>query len=141
MDMTRTRRLILALLALASVAGPIAADARDRDGERRGGGRPDHEQRGDRGPNRGGDEYRGDRRGGPKREPQDYGPPPGVRVPYTPPMRRGGYIPPDYDGGVIADPGRYRLRPPPRGYVWVRAGDGYALVSTATGQVFDVVPY
>jgi Ni/Co efflux regulator RcnB len=42
---------------------------------------------------------------------------------------------------VIQDYGRFRLRAPPRGYAWMRTGAGYALVSTATGQVFDVVPY
>jgi Ni/Co efflux regulator RcnB len=42
---------------------------------------------------------------------------------------------------VIQDPGRYRLRPPPRGYDWVRTPAGMALVSRSTGQVFDVVPY
>jgi Ni/Co efflux regulator RcnB len=47
---------------------------------------------------------------------------------------------PDHRGGVVEDYGRYRLRPPPRGYSWVRVGGGYALVSTMTGQVFDVVP-
>ena len=33
---------------------------------------------------------------------------------------------------------RYRLRPPPHGYNWVRVGDGFALVSPE-GQIFDMV--
>ena len=40
----------------------------------------------------------------------------------------------------MTDYGRYRLRPPPRGFVWVRTGNGFAMVSRETGQVFDVVP-
>lgn len=58
---------------------------------------------------------------------------------YAPP-RRGGYLGPQ-GGAPIEDPGRYRLRPPPRGYEWVRVPGGMALVSQSTGQVFDVVPY
>jgi Ni/Co efflux regulator RcnB len=54
--------------------------------------------------------------------------------------RRGGYLPDGYRGGVISDYQRYRLRPPPHGYGWVRVGGGYALVSLADGQVFDVIP-
>ena len=33
-----------------------------------------------------------------------------------------------------------RLRAAPRGYMWVRVPGGMAIVSRATGQVFDVVP-
>ena len=66
-----------------------------------------------------------------------YGPPPGA---YDAAPRRGGYL--GRGGGeVIQDPGRFRLRAPPRGYTWVRTAGGMALVSEATGQVFDVVPY
>jgi Ni/Co efflux regulator RcnB len=70
-------------------------------------------------------------------DPRAYGPPPS---PYQAAPRRGGYLGP-YGGEVIQDPGRYRLRPPPRGYDWVRTPAGMALVSRSTGQVFDVVPY
>ncbi|HEY2750025.1 RcnB family protein [Phenylobacterium sp.] len=101
---------------------------------------------------RGGTEYRGDgrwERQEPRREtrpdpryerradPRTYAPPPS---PYQAAPRRGGYLGP-YGGEVIQDPGRYRLRPPPRGYDWVRTPAGMALVSRSTGQVFDVVPY
>ena len=50
-------------------------------------------------------------------------------------------MPPEAGGGVVSDLGRYRLRAPPRGYEWVRVDRGFALVSRATGQVFDIVPY
>ena len=56
-------------------------------------------------------------------------------------LRQGGYLPPAYENGRIDDYGRYRLRPPPRGYAWVRVGRGYALVSLETGQVFEMVPF
>ena len=42
---------------------------------------------------------------------------------------------------MIQDPGRYRLRAPPRGYMWVRTPNGMAMVSQSTGQIFDMVPY
>jgi Ni/Co efflux regulator RcnB len=105
---------------------------RDRGGdERRGGGDGQYRNRG--GPPPGwregrGDYERGDRRG---YEPEDRG--------YAPSPRRGGYMPPQA-GGAIPDYGRYRLRPPPRGFVWVRTGNGYAMVSQETGRVYDVVP-
>jgi hypothetical protein len=67
-------------------------------------------------------------------EPRPYGPPP-----YATP-RRGGFLGPQ-GAPPIDDPGRYRLRAAPRGYHWVRVPGGMALVSQATGQVFDVVPY
>jgi Ni/Co efflux regulator RcnB len=47
-----------------------------------------------------------------------------------------------YDGPiyVVHDYGRYRLRPPPRGYHWVRDDDGqYLLVAIATGVILDMV--
>lgn len=47
-----------------------------------------------------------------------------------------------YDGPVyvVHDYGRYRLRPPPRGYHWVRDDDGqYLLVAVATGIILDMV--
>lgn len=54
--------------------------------------------------------------------------------------RRGGYLPDRFRGGVVEDYRRYRLRPPPHGYAWVRVGAGFALVSEASGQVFDIIP-
>jgi hypothetical protein len=83
-------------------------------------------------------EPRDERRVEPRYDPRAYGPPPGA---YAPAPHRGGYLPPQAGGDVVQDYGRFRLRPPPRGYAWIRTAGGYALVSTATGQVFDVVPY
>ena len=48
--------------------------------------------------------------------------------------------PPAAGGGIVNDLSRYRLRPPPPGYAWVRVNGGVALVSQATGQIFDIVP-
>ncbi|EIL98988.1 MULTISPECIES: RcnB family protein [Rhodanobacter] len=38
---------------------------------------------------------------------------------------------------VVRDYGHYRLRPPPRGYHWVRADHDYLLVAIATGIILD----
>ncbi len=46
-----------------------------------------------------------------------------------------------YDGPtyVVRDYRTYRLRPPPRGYHWVRGDDGqYLLVAIATGIILDI---
>lgn len=53
--------------------------------------------------------------------------------------RRGGILPDGLRGGVVSDYQRYRLRPPPAGYAWVRVGAGFALISLADGQVFDTI--
>lgn len=65
---------------------------------------------------------------------------PGFRPGYTA-WRRGGYLPPYYRdrGYVIQDYGYYRLRPPPRGYYWYRAGNDYVLAAIATGLIFDII--
>ncbi|MGB3460402.1 MAG: RcnB family protein [Rhodanobacter lindaniclasticus] len=39
---------------------------------------------------------------------------------------------------VVRDYGHYRLRPPPRGYHWVRADNDYLLVAIATGIILDI---
>jgi Ni/Co efflux regulator RcnB len=124
----------------------------DRGGSYRGDPGRSYERRGgeDRGrsyerpvyPNRGGpppsyrenrgEPYRGDRRGYEyDAPPQQYYPPPSAR--------RGGYMPPQA-APQVQDPGRYRLRPAPRGFTWVRTANGYAMVGQ-DGRVFDVVPY
>lgn len=38
---------------------------------------------------------------------------------------------------VVRDYRHYRLRPPPRGYHWVRANNDYLLVAIATGIILD----
>jgi Ni/Co efflux regulator RcnB len=157
----------LALGDVAVAKDQHGGDRGGRDGGRgadRGGG-----DRGGRGADQGGrgGEYRGDRGGYERRGADDRGvyrdraaPPPGWREDrggpdrgdrrvyeseapppyYAPRARRGGYMPPQA-GSAVPDYGRYRLRPPPRGFVWVRTGNGYAMVSQDTGRVFDVVPY
>lgn len=54
--------------------------------------------------------------------------------------RRGDRLPPAYreSGYVIPDPVVYRLRPPPRGYYWVRVDNNAVLAVVATGVVVDV---
>lgn len=39
---------------------------------------------------------------------------------------------------VVRNYGYYRLRPPPRGYHWVRANNDYLLVAIATGIILDI---
>jgi Ni/Co efflux regulator RcnB len=65
---------------------------------------------------------------------------PGYRPGYNA-WRRGGYLPSYYRGNtyVIHDYGYYRLRPPPRGYYWYRAGNDYVLAAIATGLIFDII--
>jgi Ni/Co efflux regulator RcnB len=54
--------------------------------------------------------------------------------------RRGERLPPAYRGSayVIPDPVVYRLRPPPRGYYWVRVDNNAVLAAVATGAVIDI---
>lgn len=54
--------------------------------------------------------------------------------------RRGERLPVDYRGDayVIPDYATYRLRPPPRGYYWVRVDNNAVLAAVATGVVLDV---
>ncbi len=141
------KRLLITVLAAATLAGPLAAGsealARDGDQGRR------WEQRGDRG--RGDENRQREWRGSSGRERQAerryerengrnyYGPPPGA---YAPPraygLRRGGYLPPQSHGSAVEDYGRYRLRPPPRGFRWVQVDGAFALVGP-DGQIFDMI--
>ncbi|HEX5458478.1 MAG TPA: RcnB family protein [Steroidobacteraceae bacterium] len=54
--------------------------------------------------------------------------------------RRGERLPPAYRASayVIPDPVVYRLRPPPRGYYWVRVDNNAVLAAVATGAVIDI---
>ena len=65
------------------------------------------------------------------RQPRGFASPPAAR--------RGGYLPRNFSGEVVDDYRRYRLRTPPAGFAWVRVGNGFALVSMADGQIFDMV--
>jgi Ni/Co efflux regulator RcnB len=132
---------IAATLGSASLAGVAAArehgDRGGHGGGHEGGGPPPWAHGG--GGGRGGPGWApggGGRweRGPVPPPPQPYGPPRGYGV------RRGGYLPPQARGGVVQDYGRYRLRPPPPGYGWVRSGRSVMLMDMGTGQIFDVVP-
>lgn len=164
------KRLVLAIAAMAAVAGPLAiattAQAQGRGDQReyrdnRQNNRGDY--RDNRQNNRG--DYRNDRRDyRPDNRRNDnqrwdnrryngyylgnswyYGAPQASyynRYDYRPDYRawqRGGYLPPAYRGYVVNDYGRYRLRPPPRGYHWVRANDDYILAAIATGLILEVI--
>lgn len=85
--------------------------------------------------------------------PNGYGPagrwyatPPGYARPAPSPApvgrawRRGAYLPPEYQGYVVQDYGRYHLRRPPYGYSWVQVGNELLLISASTGLIFDVAP-
>ena len=74
--------------------------------------------------------------------PSDYYGRPGFRPGYNE-WRRGSYLPSYYRGNgyVVRDYGYYRLRPPPRGYYWYRAGDDYVLAAIATGLIFDIISH
>ncbi len=123
----------------------------------------------DRGPPPGGADRRWDRgappgqwgRGGPGAGPQGwdsrryngywigrrwyYGPPPDpayedpeYRPGFTP-WRPGAILPEGYRAYGVDEYWRYHLRRPPRGYYWVQVGDEFLLISSSSGQIFDVV--
>lgn len=162
------KRLILITAAAASLAatlplGELAlaqgrghrseSQDRGRGNDHRGGDRGDHggrwEGRRDQGQGerRGSDERRGrweaERRGDPGegRRFEDRPPPYPVPGERREAPRRGGYMGEPARGAYVDDYQRYRLRPPPRGFAWVRTGNGYALMSLSDGRVFDVIPY
>ncbi|MCR5880685.1 RcnB family protein [Phenylobacterium sp. J367] len=158
------RRLATLLIAAATLAGPLLAgsEALARDDRGRGNGRGGWEQRGDRGPPRGQGERGQYERRQPDRQWVDDGPrrdrgPRAARArtagtAATTTARRPGRTPSHAPtacagaatcrrtraGAEVQDPERYRLRPPPRGFRWVRAGGGYALVGP-DGQIFDMI--
>ncbi len=153
------KRLILIFAAIASLSATLPLGELAMADERRG----QREARRDDG-RRGGERFERGERGGPRGEARGRnierprGPPPGQRGddyerrryedrPYPPRSlrqdapRRGGYLRDDRAPAFVEDYPRYRLRPPPRGYAWVRTGDGYALVGLQDGRVYDVAPY
>lgn len=149
------KRALLLMAAVASVAtamplaGPALADdggqgrraerSDDRGAKARGAGRGQRENRGrrDEAPRR---RYEDDRPRyeGPRRY-EDGPRPTYMRPPGDGGRRSGAYLPDNYRGGVVDDYRRYRLRPPPQGYAWVRMGNGFALVEMDSGRVFDRV--
>lgn len=131
------KRLVLALAAIATVAGPLAvatqANAQpgpgyDRDYGYRDYGRRDYGYRYAPPP----------RYVAPPRAYYNYPPP---RYGYAPgyAWRRGAYLPPAYGGVYISNYGANGLRAPPRGYRWHRVGNDYLLTAIATGLIFDIV--
>jgi Ni/Co efflux regulator RcnB len=74
-----------------------------------------------------------------------YGPPPPPTIiapgyrPGFAPWRPGGFLPSQYPAFIVDEYWRFHLRRPPYGFHWVQAGGAFLLVSTTTGQIFDVV--
>lgn len=125
----RRRQFITTVLAGLVLAQSGAAWAHDRGGRN---GRPDWARWEVRDDGSRDDRRQDDRRRPPYPALRDDGPPPGAQ--------RGGYLPDRYRGGFVEDYQRFRLRPPPRGYAWVRVNGGFALVSIEDGRIFDVIP-
>lgn len=130
------RRLLTATVAVLLVGGPLAVDtaaAQGRDGRGRGERSENRRESAER---------RGvERRQQMERAPRRMEPQYNRRLEEAPPraVRRGGYMGPEA-GPAVGDYGRYRLRPPPRGYAWYRVNGGYALVDQYSGQVLDMAP-
>jgi Ni/Co efflux regulator RcnB len=137
-------RTAFAALALVATTAAFADDHHDHDRDNRG-----HDRGYDRGHDRGRDGrdwhhdngWHGDRRPpsryyehGYHNGPAYYQRPPPPR--YYGHWERGHR----YYGGntVVYDYGSYRLRPPPRGYHWVRENNDFLLVAVATGIIFDI---
>jgi len=152
------RHLMLAALAVATAAAPMAASAQryDRDHDDRGRWEHrDHDRdhdRGDRRDHRDGryergraDSWRGraewrDYRGA--RNGYWYAPGYGyqrVNPAWRSSWRRGGYVPAPYRSYYVQDYGYYGLRAPPRGYRWVYADGNFVLMALATGLIADVI--
>lgn len=124
-----------ALIAAVMLTGSSVAMAQHHDhGDRDGHGW--HDDRGDhgRGHDRDRREYgRYDHDHDRRRDHDRHWVPPGHRHHW---VRGHRYYGPTY---VVRDYRTYRLRPPPRGYHWVRDDDGqYLLVAIATGIILDI---
>ncbi|MEP9378991.1 RcnB family protein [Aquabacter sp. CN5-332] len=88
---------------------------------------------------------------GPHNPPGQYNPP-GPRGPngYVQPRppgaqanpyawrKKGGHLP-HGRGQVVNDYRRYKLKPPPRGYHWVRDGDNYMMVGITSGIISSIL--
>ena len=53
--------------------------------------------------------------------------------------RSGAYLPSAYRGYAVRDPGFYGLRPAPRGYRYVHAGNDIVMIAIATGLITSVL--
>ena len=131
------KRLVLALAAIATVAGPLA-DATEANAQPRRDRYERHWDRRDYGYRDYGRYDYGYRYAPPPRAYYNYPPP---RYGYAPAYawRRGAYLPPAYGGVYISNYGANGLRAPPRGYRWHRVGNDYLLTAIATGLIFDIV--
>ena len=156
--MTRTPKILLAALAVISIAVPSLASAhpdyrgddthrsmqdQDRANAHRD-TRPDdrHDPRDNGRDRRLHDRWDEHRHNGYMAQRRWYYGPPPAHGYYQPGYRawsRGQYLAPYYRQGVIRDYGRYRLRPPPRGYNWVRADHSIMLVNTRNGLILEVI--
>lgn len=135
------KRLVLTLAAAAALAAPLAIAGDAAAQPRHHHDRYDRRDRYDRHDRWDHSRYNGYYYGGR----WSWGPPPagyygrpGFRAGWRH-WERGTYLPPYYRSYVVYDWGRYRLRPPPRGYHWVRVNDDYILASIATGLIMDVL--
>ncbi|HKE96100.1 MAG TPA: RcnB family protein [Povalibacter sp.] len=145
------KRLIVAAVALSALVGGVAmADShgqdRDRD-ERRADARYDSRH------DKGHDNRRHDNRNDWDRDHRHYDSRPHGRykvVRYVPPRDyrartwyRGARLPVAYYAPryVVNDYAVYRLRPPPRGYHWVRVDNDVVLAAITTGVVLEVVDH
>ncbi|HEY4143832.1 RcnB family protein [Pinirhizobacter sp.] len=135
--MNRLTRIAAAVVLGCASLSAFAQHDNDRGRDH---GRSGHDDR--RGNDHRGNDHRGyDHRGG-------YGHRPPARY-YGHPHYYGGHPGPyrghwvrghRYNGPVyvVNNYGYYRLRPPPRGYHWVRNGSDYLLVAVATGIILDM---
>ncbi len=116
-------RLLIAFALLTTGSLALAGQGgHDRDRRGQGHGYADHRHGGRHVDHRRHDDRRYGYRNGPRHD-------------HHPRWQRGHrYYGPTY---VVRDYGHYRLRPPPRGYHWVRANNDYLLVAVATGIILD----
>jgi len=121
-------RLLIAFALLTTGSLALAGQGgHDRDRRGQGHGYADHRHGG-----RHADHRRHDYR---RYDDRRYGYRNGPRHNHHPRWQRGHhYYGPTY---VVRDYRHYRLRPPPRGYHWVRANNDYLLVAIATGIILD----
>ena len=129
-------RLLIAFALLGSSSLALAEQGqRDHDRRGQGHGERDHRQHRGQVERRHGD-HRYDRRHDRHRDSRRYGYRPAYPGHRHAHWERGHYYyGPTY---VVRNYGYYRLRPPPRGYHWVRADNDFLLVAISTGILLDL---
>lgn len=145
------KRLLVAVLAASTLMGTVAmADShkhdrshagKDRHGDRRDGGHDNRHRDDDRHDYRSDRDQRGryyDHRYDGRYKVVRYSVPHGYRH-YA--WYRGARLPAAYYAPryVVHNYGSYRLRPPPRGYHWVRVDNDVVLAAITTGVVMQVI--